>query len=96
MKAPPNPKKPPPPKRPTLKDKVRVYEAILHDLHFHSSVTMRHDMVMECLRRISAWSYAHRAGNGEPSESEQQQMIDNAFWQLDMYPPKPIQPEKPT
>lgn len=74
--------KPPKPKHPTLREKVEVYEALLHDLHFHSTVTMRHDAVMECLRRISAWSYAHRQGNGEPSEAEQQRMVDHAFWRL--------------
>lgn len=72
----------PKPKHPTLREKVDVYERLLHDLHFHSAVTMRHDAVMECLRRISTWSYAHRQGNGEPTEAEQQRMVDKAFWHL--------------
>jgi hypothetical protein len=75
--------KKPRPRAPTLREKVDVYERLLHDLHFHSTVTMRHDSVMECLRRISAWSYAHRAGNGEPTEREQQDMVNHAFWQLE-------------
>lgn len=70
------------PKHPTLKEKVAVYEQLLHDLHFHSSVTMRHDLVMDLLKKISSWSFAHRAGNGEYSEKEQQQAIDAAFWRL--------------
>lgn len=70
------------PKHPTQKEKIEVYEALLHDLHFHSSVTMRHDMVMDCLKRISSWSYAHRQGNGEHSPQEQQHIINTAFWNL--------------
>lgn len=77
-----SPSKKPAPKRPTMHEKIDVYESLLHDLHFHSTVTMRHDMVMDCLNRISAWSYAHRAGNGLPSEQEQQRMVDRAFWNL--------------
>ncbi len=66
-----------------MHEKIKVYEALLHDLHFHSTVTMRHDAVMDCLNRIGAWSYAHRAGNGELSEKEQQARIDHAFWKLE-------------
>ena len=71
------------PKHPTMHEKIRVYEALLHDLHFHSTVTMRHDAVMDCLKRISAWSYAHRTGNGEYNEKEQQAKVDHAFWDLE-------------
>lgn len=69
-------------KQPTLKEKIEVYEQLLHDLHFHSTVTMRQDLVMNCLNRISAWSYSHRAGNGYPSDKEQQDFINHAFWNL--------------
>lgn len=74
--------KKPRPKQPTLKEKIEIYEGLLHDLYFHSTVTMRHDLVMDCLNRIGSWSYAHRAGNGEPSEAQQQDMINHAFWNL--------------
>ena len=65
-----------------MHEKIEVYERLLHDLHFHSTVTMRHDAVMDCLKRISAWSYAHRTGNGEYSEKEQQDIVNYAFWNL--------------
>lgn len=74
--------KKPRPKQPTMHEKIEVYEQLLHDLHFHSTVTMRQDAVMDCLNRISAWSYSHRAGNGEPSDQQQQDMINHAFWNL--------------
>lgn len=65
-----------------MHEKIEVYEQLLHDLYFHSTVTMRHDAVMDCLNRISAWSYAHRQGNGEFSMKEQQELIDHHFWKL--------------
>ena len=66
-----------------MHEKIKVYESLLHDLHFHSSVTMRHEAVMDCLKRIGAWSYSHRQGNGEPTDKQQQAMIDHAFWNLE-------------
>lgn len=71
------------PKQPTLHEKIRVYEQLLHDLYFHSTVTMNHQGVMALLNKVGAWSYAHRAGNGELSEKDQQQRINSAFWNLD-------------
>jgi hypothetical protein len=40
---------------------------------------MEPEKVKEMLDLISGWSYAHRSGNGEISEEQQQQRIDNAF-----------------
>jgi hypothetical protein len=71
------------PKQPTMREKIEVYEQLLHDLHFHSSVTMNHQAVMALLNKISSWSYAHRQGNGEYSEKEQNDVINHAFWNLD-------------
>ena len=69
-------------KTPTLKEKVEVYEQLLHDLQFHTTVTMRPEMVRHLLGKIEAWSYAHRAGNGELSEAQQQERINHAFHKL--------------
>ena len=64
------------------KEKITVYEGLLHDLHFASSVTMDSKRVGEILDKISRWSYAHRQGNGELSNVEQQELIDKAFQKL--------------
>ena len=69
-------------KTPTLKEKVEVYEQLLHDLYFHSSVTMDHDKVMDCLNRIATWSYAHRGGNGELSQQQVRTAVNQAFWNV--------------
>lgn len=69
-------------KKPTQKEKIKQYESLLHDLHFASTVGMNHKRVMELLNQISNWSYAHRVGNGEHTETQQQKIINRAFWKL--------------
>lgn len=64
------------------KEKLVVYEDILHALHFARSVTMDHEKVMKLLDSIGDWSYAHRQGNGALSEKEQQELIEKAFNKL--------------
>jgi len=64
---------------PTPQEKVRVYEQLLHDLHFHRTVTMNHQKVVELLDAISAWSMAHSDGNGERSQGEIRRKINSAF-----------------
>jgi hypothetical protein len=71
------------PKKPTLREKVQVYEALLHNIQMHREVTMNSVEVIKLLDKIGNWSYAHRQGNGEPTEAEQQRMVNRAFWRLD-------------
>lgn len=70
-------------KRPTQKEKIAVYEDLLHLIQLHAEVTMEPDKVKELINRICSWSYAHRAGNGENAEDERNAAIDHAFWKLD-------------
>jgi hypothetical protein len=83
MNAPAKPVKKLLPKVPLMKEKVATYERLLHDLHFHRSVTMNNAAVVELLNRISTWSQAHYRGNGELDERQLQAGIDEAFWTLD-------------
>lgn len=62
--------------------KIKVYESFLHLLQMHAEVTMDRDRVRRLIERACAWSYAHRSGNGELSEEEQQERIDAAFANL--------------
>lgn len=71
------------PKTPLLKEKIRVYEGLLHDIQFHREVTMNQAAVIALLDKIGSWSYAHRRGNGEYNEKEQQAIVDGAFWNLE-------------
>lgn len=72
-------------KHPSIKDKLAVYEDLLHAIQLHAEVTMNNDKMKEIINRVCRWSYAHRSGNGENSEKHQQEQIDHAFWQLDLY-----------
>ena len=72
-------------KRPTLKEKVAVYEDLLHSIQLHAEVTMDEAKVRELVNRICRWSYAHRQGNGELSEAQQTAAIDHAFWRFDIH-----------
>lgn len=69
-------------KTPTLKEKVEVYEQLLHDIQLHAEVTMDSVSVRLLIAKICNWSYTHRAGNGENSEAVQNKMINKAFWDL--------------
>lgn len=69
---------------PTLKEKVAVYESLLHNIQMNAEVNMNEAAIKELIRRVCAWSYAHRSGNGELSEKQQQERIDHAFWRFDI------------
>jgi hypothetical protein len=66
----------------TDKQKVQTYERLLHKIHMLYSVCLDSAKVKVLLNNISAWSYAHRSGNGMISEDEQQERIDAAFDRL--------------
>ena len=69
-------------KTPTLREKVKMYEQLLHDIQLNAEVTMNGDNMRALIGNICSWSYAHRAGNGELSEREQQDRINAAFYKL--------------
>lgn len=70
-------------KSPTMREKIRVYEALLHHIQINAEIVMNQKKVGEYIEKICHWSYAHRVGNGEFTEKEQQGCIDHAFWKLD-------------
>jgi len=70
------------PANPTLKQKVEMYEKVLHGIQICSEVSMRGDLVRKYLRNICDWSYSHRCGNGRYTDSEQRDTINEAFWNL--------------
>lgn len=66
----------------TQKEKIKVYEQLLHDLYFASQVTMNNERVGKLLMNIGRWSYSHRCGNGELSERTQNSLINESFRKL--------------
>jgi len=68
-------------KTPTKDEKIATYERYLHALSIMCTCVDNFG-VKELVTNADIWSYAHRVGNGELSDEEQQQAIDNAFWKL--------------
>ena len=68
-------------KTPTLRQKVEQYESFLHKINSFV-ICCNNDGIAELVQNADNWSYSHRVGNGEPSDREQQKLINNAFWKL--------------
>lgn len=68
-------------KKPTLKEKVEMYERFLHRINSYVTACSN-DGVAELVQNADSWSYMHRVGNGEISDREQDKLIYNAFWKL--------------
>lgn len=67
--------------REELARKVRKYEEFLHAINA-AVVACDHNRVQRLVDNAFQWSYAHRAGNGEPDEDEQRARIWRAFNRL--------------
>ncbi len=65
-----------------LREKVNVYEQLLHKIQMNAEVIMDHEVVGDLITNICRWSYSHRCGNGELSEAEQDAIIRRAFDKL--------------
>ncbi|CAB5226528.1 hypothetical protein UFOVP760_301 [uncultured Caudovirales phage] len=68
-------------KNPTLKDKVKMYEAFLHKISM-ACTCMDNLAIQELVQNADSWSYAHRQGNGMLSDKEQQELINSKFFKL--------------
>lgn len=65
-----------------LRKKVEVYESLLHRIQANAAVSMNVNNVHQLIKNICDWSYAHRVGNGELSDEEQNEYIQRAFDKL--------------
>jgi len=68
-------------KTPSKDEKIAMYERYLHTLSIMCTCVDNFG-VKELVTNADIWSYAHRISNGELSDEDQQQAIDNAFWKL--------------
>ena len=66
---------------PKLREKVEMYENFLHRINA-ACVSMNDESIKKLIANADAWSYAHRVGNGEYSDIQQQRIINNAFYRL--------------
>ena len=65
-----------------LKEKCYMYEGFLHDINLYAEVVMDEIAVRNLIDNACNWSYAHRVGNGEYSEEEQDEIIRAKFLKL--------------
>lgn len=68
-------------KTPTNKEKIQQYEAFLHKINA-CIVSCNHEAISELIQNADNWSYAHRRGNGELTDKQQDSIIAGAFWRL--------------
>lgn len=64
------------------KDELMIYRKFFHRISVYCG-TMNNDKVTEGVTLINRWSFAHRSGNGELSEYEQKQRVNNVIIQMD-------------
>ena len=66
----------------TLDEKVEKYENLLHKIQLCAEVALDEKKTSQLIANICRWSYAHRTGNGELSEEQQDELIEKAFDRL--------------
>lgn len=69
--------------KPTLKEKIEVYEALLMRINFHRTLSMREGPVLAILQMIDEWANAHQ---GEKNSKEIEANINAAFEKLKHLP----------
>lgn len=60
----------------TKRQRLQTYEQMMHKISLYVTV-MNFDKIQEAVQLMDSWSYAHRSGNGELSDAQQQQRVDN-------------------
>jgi len=66
----------------TDKQKIAKYEELLHKIQLNAEVCLNDENMRRLISNICDWSYAHRRGNGELTDEEQQNCIDKCFNKL--------------
>jgi len=69
----------------TQKQRLEIYERFFHQVQLYHSVTLNESKVRDALDIISAWSYAHRVGNGKLDDIEQRIGVDSIVDLMDKY-----------
>lgn len=64
-----------------LKLKVNKYEQFLHDINMYVTCC-DNDKVRRLISNADNWSYAHRRGNGELTEAQENANVECAFDRL--------------
>lgn len=70
------------PQLPTTAEKLETYERIFHRIQLFAQVSMDNKKLGRTIDNICAWSVAHRGGNGELTEQEQDLHVAREFKRL--------------
>lgn len=70
-------------KKPSMKEKVEVYEKFLFRLNFHRTITLNEERVKALLALADEWVTAH---GGERTSKEIDENINHAFEKLKNLP----------
>ena len=62
-------------------EKLAVYERFFHKISL-AVLSQNQKSLQEALHIIDSWSYAHRMGNGELSEKEQEKAVEVRIKQM--------------
>lgn len=68
-------------RKPTLQEQADAWKDLAFEINLHRTITMNHNAVVECLKRIDAWVGSHGTGNGERSDKDIDANITRAFWE---------------
>ena len=68
----------------TQKDRLRIYQKFMHQISLYVTV-MNSSKIAEGVQLIDSWSYAHRAGNGELTDHEQQKLVDQVVRKMESF-----------
>jgi hypothetical protein len=72
-------------KKPTQKQKIEMYEKFIDNLALYAEVGNA-KLLWTLIDNAAEFSYAHRVGNGEYEEEQQEKIIAAKFWNLTTVP----------
>ena len=67
------------------REELELFRHLMHRIQMHYAITLNSEEVKNMLKLIDSWSYAHRVGNGQLTEEEQQEKVDKALQNIEEY-----------
>ena len=78
-------------RKPNPAEYADAWTALAFKINLYRTITMSHEGVLECLKRIDSFVIAHSSHNGERSFKEIEDNVNEAFWkQIAGYEPVPL------
>lgn len=68
----------------TKEERCDIYEKFFHRINM-MCISMNGTRISDAISLIDSWSYAHRTGNGEYTEEEQQQIVERVIERMSKF-----------